>query len=223
LGEKIELKIDPSNSKPKIVAKDLANQLAQASLLAKKIRELSLISSAPAAKTLVSKLIGESTNISDLIRNLGLSDALLQSQRIAPVSHELVSLQHKLDPQLAHIARPKIQSVGGYDTSDATSVASNSKFRNTERDQKPTPLNSAHEIGILQPFLPSKEDFDHTIDDFNSLLNGADSDLDISILSRLAASENLRQNQNDQFNKSIVILVGATSATLLFLIWLIAR
>jgi hypothetical protein len=214
------LKLQPSNSKTKYVVQDAASQLAQATLLAKTIRELSLNSSAKVEKAVLEKLFNDPASISDLIRKLGLSDALLKSLQKTSPSRDLGNIQYKFDPQLSHMVFPKIQNPGNYDMSEVSIDLTNQKPQIADLNLRPPHSDIRDDLNIVQLFSPSKDDLNYTIDDLSSVLNGSENYEKVYAVSSLFVSNDLGLKQSHKYNQSEAIFMAASCVVFICLIWI---
>ena len=182
------------------------------------IKELSLGSPVKIEKTVLAKLFKDPATISDLIRKLGLSDALLHSLQKAPPARDRVSDQHKLDAQWREIARPKIQNPGNYELAEEGASVKYPKSKIAEPQQQSAHSQDQVDLGIVQPFLPTQEDFKNTIDDLSTVLNNSENYRKTHAFNN--PSENTEPQHPIRIGLSLTILVAACCVILVSFLWM---
>jgi hypothetical protein len=202
--------------------RDSASQLAPATLLALKIRELSLGSSLQIDKSLIAKLLRDPASITELVRRIGLSDAVLKSlDRSTSPFCGLV--QQILDPELVHRILPKMQNFGIYETSSDPSTFESSGFVSDTSEFLQVNPDSLAEFPVAQPFHPTADDIDKTIDDLTATLRNAYQGERVVASSRFFASGSSGNDQRNTLSFRALALAAAASALVVSLLWILFR
>jgi hypothetical protein len=164
------LKITPTNTRPERLVRDVSSQLASATLLAQKIRELSATSKLQIDQSMLSMLLSDPSRVSELVRGLGLSDAISKTLLAATENQFQKSVHRKLDPQLANLIATKIHAAGEYDISTDKTDWTDARFEPEPNAELRNQEHKLNELNVAHPFSPTKLDHENSIDDLNSVL-----------------------------------------------------